>query len=44
MNEKFTSQKNNPLHGKTLENILVFLVEKYGWEDLGQHHPYQLLY
>jgi len=35
MNEKFTPQKNNPLHGKTLENILLFLVEKYGWETLG---------
>ena len=30
-----TPQKNNPLHGKTLENIVGFLVEKYGWEKLG---------
>jgi uncharacterized protein (DUF2132 family) len=30
-----TPQKNNPLHGKTLESILQFLVEKYGWEQLG---------
>lgn len=29
------SQPNNPLHGKTLEAILVFLVDRYGWEDLG---------
>jgi len=29
------TQKNNPLHGKTLENILLYLVEKYGWEELG---------
>ena len=29
-------QPNNPLHGKTLESILVFLVERYGWEDLGE--------
>jgi uncharacterized protein (DUF2132 family) len=28
-------QKNNPLHGKSLEMILNFLVEKYGWEELG---------
>lgn len=28
-------QKNNPLHGKTLEFILTQLVEKYGWEELG---------
>jgi len=25
----------DPLHGKTLENILTALVEKYGWEYLG---------
>lgn len=30
------SQPNNPLHGKTLEAILVFLVDRYGWEDLGE--------
>ena len=30
-------QKNNPLHGISLENILIELVERYGWEDLGQH-------
>ena len=29
-------QPNNPLHGLTLENILVKLVEHYGWDDLGQ--------
>jgi uncharacterized protein (DUF2132 family) len=29
-------QKNNPLHGKTLEIILNFLVDKYGWEELGE--------
>ena len=28
-------QKNNPLHGKTLEMILVQLVDYYGWEELG---------
>jgi uncharacterized protein (DUF2132 family) len=28
-------QPNNPLHGKTLESIVLFLVEKYGWEKLG---------
>ena len=26
---------NDPLHGKTLEMILVNLVEFYGWEKLG---------
>ncbi|KAA9356960.1 VF530 family protein [Larkinella humicola] len=29
-------QPNNPLHGKTLENILTELVEHYGWARLGQ--------
>lgn len=28
-------QKNNPLHGITLERILVQLVDYYGWEELG---------
>jgi len=28
-------QPNNPLHGLTLEEILEFLVAKYGWEELG---------
>ncbi|MGZ3750788.1 MAG: VF530 family protein [Mucilaginibacter sp.] len=28
-------QKNNPLHGKTLEMILNELVDKYGWPELG---------
>ena len=30
------AQKNNPLHGKTLETILIYLVNEYGWETLGQ--------
>ncbi len=30
-------QPNNPLHGITLATILHFLVEKYGWEELGNH-------
>lgn len=33
------TQPNNPLHGKTLEMILVFLVDRYGWEDLGEIIP-----
>ncbi|MFT2011159.1 VF530 family protein [Pontibacter sp. 13R65] len=28
-------QKNNPLHGITLEQILVQLVDYYGWDELG---------
>lgn len=30
-------QKNNPLHGITLEKILKRLVDFYGWEKLGKH-------
>lgn len=29
-------QKNNPLHGKTLEMILNHLVEHYGWEVMNE--------
>jgi len=29
-------QKNNPLHGKTLEMILNSLVEHYGWNGLAR--------
>jgi uncharacterized protein (DUF2132 family) len=31
-----TEQTNKPLHGKTLEDIVTYLVEFYGWERLGQ--------
>ncbi len=30
---------NDPLYGKTLESVLVFLVEEYGWEELGRGIP-----
>jgi len=29
-------QANNPLHGKKLADILEFLQEVYGWEELGR--------
>ncbi len=29
-------QKNNPLHGKSLEFIMNELVAYYGWESLGE--------
>jgi uncharacterized protein (DUF2132 family) len=29
-------QPNNPLHGKTLEMILNYLVDHYGWDELGE--------
>lgn len=28
-------QPNNPLHGVKLADILEYLVEKYGWDELG---------
>lgn len=31
-----TEQKNNPLHGLTLETIVTRLVEHYGWDELGE--------
>lgn len=34
-----SEQANNPLHGKTLANILEYLVDKYGWEELGERIP-----
>lgn len=32
-----SEQKNNPLHGKTLEAILNELVECYGWDELSYY-------
>ena len=29
------AQPNDPLHGMTLEAILIALVESYGWDELG---------
>ncbi len=29
-------QKNNPLHGQTLESILVQLVDELGWEEMAR--------
>jgi uncharacterized protein (DUF2132 family) len=31
-----SEQPNNPLHGKTLQNILEFLLEKHGWDGLAK--------
>ena len=30
-----STQPNNPLHGLTLKTILTFLVDHYGWDELG---------
>lgn len=29
-------QPNNPMHGVTLEKLLTYLVDYYGWDTLGQ--------
>jgi uncharacterized protein (DUF2132 family) len=31
-----TEQANNPLHGITLERVVVSLVDHYGWEGLAR--------
>lgn len=31
-----TEQKNNPLHGITLDTIVTRLANHYGWEELGK--------
>ncbi|NSW53270.1 MAG: DUF2132 domain-containing protein [Anaerolineae bacterium] len=33
------TQPNNPLHGITLEAMLNWLVEHYGWEAMGEAVP-----
>ena len=30
------TQPNNPLHGITLESVLTYLVEIYGWPELAE--------
>lgn len=30
-------KSNDPLHGITLESIVNYLVDYYGWEQLGSH-------
>ena len=30
------TQANNPLHGTTLEQVVHFLVDHYGWTELGR--------
>ena len=36
MSTEIESQPNNPLHGVKLADILEHLVDKYGFEDLGE--------
>ncbi|RTE65538.1 DUF2132 domain-containing protein [Amphritea opalescens] len=30
------TQQNNPLHGVTLQQIVIDLQDEYGWEELGR--------
>ncbi len=36
-NQMIEQRKQDPLHGVTLKTILTELVEKHGWEELGNH-------
>jgi uncharacterized protein (DUF2132 family) len=38
------TQPNNPLHGITLEMILIQLVEQYGWPELSKRIPIRCFY
>ncbi len=38
------SQPNNPLHGITLEKILVRLVDHYGWKELSKRIEIRCFY
>ena len=42
MNSNF--QSKDPLHGKTLEVILTYLVEQYGWPELSRRIPIRCFY
>jgi uncharacterized protein (DUF2132 family) len=39
MDAKPAPQRNNPLHGLTLETIVTSLVDHYGWSGLGERIP-----
>ena len=32
-----TTKNKDPLHGITLEKIVTYLVDYYGWEELGEN-------
>lgn len=34
-----TSHPRDPLHGITLETIVTFLVDRYGWAEMGERIP-----
>ena len=42
MNPPF--QSKDPLHGMTLEMILIHLVEQYGWSELARRIPIRCFY
>jgi uncharacterized protein (DUF2132 family) len=39
MNPEPAKQPNNPLHGRTLEYIVTYLSDYYGWPELARRIP-----
>jgi len=39
LNKTPHEQPNNPLHGMTLEKVILSLVDDYGWDGLGERIP-----
>ena len=37
-------ENKDPLHGQTLEMILVFLVDKHGWDAMADKVPVKCFY
>lgn len=35
----FPAKSKDPLHGVTLERLLIELVERFGWRELGERVP-----
>ncbi len=35
INYIMTEHPNDPLYGKTLKDVVTYLVKEYGWEELG---------
>jgi len=34
-------QSNNPLHGVKLQDLMEYLLAKYGWENLAERFPFR---
>ena len=42
--KEFQEQANNPLHGITLEKILIYLVDNHGWEYMNRNIELQCFF